>query len=137
MEKSKTFKNLFAIIKWECYNKQTCRVEIDSAVILVLMKGRLSKMHLHHKQPNQSSSAWTHKRNLEARSGSLNFFTSMPTAEESEVLKAPTNKVRTLINSVVLSVKLDSSVRSCQVINDHISKYNKLPQSWKSKNCGF
>ena len=37
MEKSKTFRNLFAIIKWECYNKQTCRVEIDSAVILVLM----------------------------------------------------------------------------------------------------
>ena len=36
MEKSKTFRNLFAIIKWECYNKQTCRVEIDSAVILVL-----------------------------------------------------------------------------------------------------
>ena len=35
-EKSKTFKSLFAIIKWECYNKQTCRVEIDSAVILVL-----------------------------------------------------------------------------------------------------
>ena len=38
MEKSKTFRNLFAIIKWECYNKQTCRVEIDSAVILVLSK---------------------------------------------------------------------------------------------------
>ena len=38
MEKSKTFRNLFAIIKWECYNKQTCRVEIDSAVILVLMR---------------------------------------------------------------------------------------------------
>ena len=36
MKKSKTFRNLFAIIKWECYNKQTCRVEIDSAVILVL-----------------------------------------------------------------------------------------------------
>ena len=38
MEKSKTFRNLFAIIKWECYNKQTCRVEIDSAVILVLKR---------------------------------------------------------------------------------------------------
>ena len=41
MEKSKTFRNLFAIIKWECYNKQTCRVEIDSAVILVLKKTQL------------------------------------------------------------------------------------------------
>ena len=39
MEKSKTFRNLFAIIKWECYNKQTCRVEIDSAVILVITTG--------------------------------------------------------------------------------------------------
>ena len=39
MEKSKTFRNLFAIIKWECYNKQTCRVEINSAVILVLTTG--------------------------------------------------------------------------------------------------
>ena len=36
MEKSKTFRNLIAIIKWEWYNKQTCRVEIDSAVNLVL-----------------------------------------------------------------------------------------------------
>ena len=42
MEKSKTFRNLFAIIKWECYNKQTCRVEIDSAVILVLSEDNAS-----------------------------------------------------------------------------------------------
>ena len=52
MEKSKTFRNLFAIIKWECYNKQTCRVEIDSAVILVLNNKRLLNTLLQYNEKN-------------------------------------------------------------------------------------
>ena len=61
----------------------------------------------------------------------------MPTAEESEVLKTPSREVKTLIDSVLLSVKLNLSILSCQVINDHMSKYTKLPRSWRSKNYGF
>ena len=61
----------------------------------------------------------------------------MPTAEESEVLKTPSREVKTLIDSVLLSVKLNLSILSCQVINDHMSKYTKLSRSWRNKNYGF
>ena len=61
----------------------------------------------------------------------------MPTAEESEALKTPSREVKTLIDSVLLSAKLNSSILSCQVINNHMSKYTKLPCSWRSKNYGF
>ena len=61
----------------------------------------------------------------------------MPTAEESEALKTPSREVKTLIDSVLLSVMLNSSILSCQVINDHMSKYAKLLRSWPSKNYGF
>ena len=54
MKKSKTFRNLFAIIKWECYNKQTCRVEIDSAVILVLRNNLIkAKQYNQHDEISQ------------------------------------------------------------------------------------
>ena len=61
----------------------------------------------------------------------------MPTAEESKALKTPSREVKTLIDSVLLSVKLNSSILSCQVINDHMSKYTKLPRLRRSKNYGF
>ena len=61
----------------------------------------------------------------------------MPTAEESKALKTPSREVKTLIDSVLLSVKVNSSILSCQVINDHMPKYTKLPRSWRSKNYGF
>ena len=95
------------------------------------------KRHLNHKKHNEALSALTQKRNLEARGGSLSFFTTMPTAEENKILKTPSSEVKTLIDSVLLSVKLNSSILSCQVINDHMSKYTKLPSSWRSKNYGF
>ena len=61
----------------------------------------------------------------------------MPTAEESKAEKIPSREVKTLIDSVLLSVKLTSSILSCQVINDHMSKYTKLPRLWRSKNYSF
>jgi len=94
------------------------------------------KRHLNHKQHNEALSALTQKRNLEAR-GSSSFFTAKPTAKENEVLKTPSSEVKTLIDSVLLSAKLNSSILSCQVINSHMSKYTKLPRSWRSKNYGF
>ena len=77
------------------------------------------------------------KRNFEARGGSSSYFTAMPTAKESEALKTPSREVKTLIDSVRLSVKVNSSILSCQVINDHMSTYTKFPRSWRSKNYGF
>ena len=61
----------------------------------------------------------------------------MPTAEESIALKTPSREVKTLVDNVLLSVKLNSSIFSCQVINDHMSKYIKLPRLWWSKNYGY
>ena len=81
------------------------------------------KRHLYHKHHSIALSTLTQKRNLEARGGSSSYFTAMPTAEESEALKTPLREVKTLIDSVLLSVKLNSSILSCQVINDDMSKY--------------
>ena len=95
------------------------------------------KRYLNHKHHSEAISTLTQKRNLEARGGSLSYFTAMPTAEESKALKTPSREVKTLIDSVLLSGKVNSSILSCQVINDHMSKYTKLPPSWWSKNCSF
>ena len=95
------------------------------------------KRLLNHKHHSEALSTLTQKRNLEARGGSSSYFTTMPTAEESETLKTPSREVKTLIDSVLRSVKVNSSILSCQVINDHISKFTKLPRSWRGKNYGF
>ena len=95
------------------------------------------KRHLNHKHHTEALSTLTQKRNLETRSGSSSYFTAMPTAEESEDLKTPSREAKTLIDSVLLSVKANSSILSCHAINDHMSKYTKLPHSWRSKNYGF
>ena len=95
------------------------------------------KRHLNHKHHREALSTLTQKRNLEARGGSPSYFTAMQTAEESEALKTPSREVKTLIDSVLLSVKLNSSILSCSVIINHMSKYTKLPCSWRSKNYGF
>ena len=95
------------------------------------------KRHLNHKHHCEAISTLTQKRNLEARGGSSSYFTAMPTAEESEALKTPSREVKTVIDSVLRSVKVNSSILSCQVINDHMSKYTKLSRSWWSKNYGF
>ena len=80
------------------------------------------KRHLNHKHHREALSTLTQKRNLEARVGSSSYFIAMPTAEESEALKTPSREVKTLVDSVLLSVKLNASLLSCQVINDHMSK---------------
>ena len=77
------------------------------------------KRHLNHKHHSEAISTLTQKRNLEARGGSSSYFNPMPTAEESEALKTPSREVKTLIDSILLSVKVNSSILSCQVINDH------------------
>ena len=95
------------------------------------------KRHLNHKHHSETLSTLTQQQNLEARGGSSSYFIAMPTAEEREALKIPSRKVQTLVDSVLLSVKLNSPILSCQVINDHMSKYTKLPRFWRSKNFGI
>ena len=65
------------------------------------------KRHLNHKHHREAISTLTQKRNLEARGGSSSYFTAMPTAEESEALKTRSREVKTLIDSVLLSVKVN------------------------------
>ena len=68
------------------------------------------KRHLNHKHHSKALSTLTHKQNLEGRGGSSSYFIAMPTAEKSEALKTPSREVKTLIDSVLLSVKLNSSI---------------------------
>ena len=122
-----------------------CKVCNEAAPVIDFGKGKswseykvdYLKRHLNHKYHSEAISTLTQKRNLEARVGTSSYFTVIPTAEESEALKTPSRKVKTLIYSVLLSVVLNSSILSCQVINNHMSKYNKLPSLWRSKNYGF
>ena len=86
------------------------------------------KRQLYHKHRNETISTLTQKRNFEAREGSLSYFTAMPTAEESKALKTTSREVKTLIDRALLSVKLNSLIVSCHVINDHMSKYTELPR---------
>ena len=95
------------------------------------------KRHLNHKHHSGAISKLTQKRNLETRGGISSYFTAMPTAEESKASKTPSREEKTLIDSVLLSVKLNSSILSCQVINGHMPKYIKLPRLWRSKNYSF
>ena len=74
------------------------------------------KRHLNHKRHNESRSALTQKRNLEAKGGSFSLFTAMSSAEDSKFLTTPPSEVNMLIEGVVLSVLLNSSILSCQVI---------------------
>ena len=65
------------------------------------------KRHLNHKHHREAISTLTQKRNLKARGGSSSYFPAMPTAEESEALKTRSREVKTLIDSVLLSVKVN------------------------------
>ena len=75
------------------------------------------KRHLNHKHHSEALSTLTQKRNHEERGGSSSYFIAMPTAEKSKALKTPSREEKTLIDSVLLCVKLFSSILSCQVIN--------------------
>ena len=77
------------------------------------------KRHLNHKHHSEALSTLSQKRNLKTREGILSYFNPMPSVEKSKALKTPSREVKTLIDSILLSVKLNSSILSCQVINDH------------------
>ena len=42
-----------------------------------------------------------------------------------------------LIDSVLLAVKMNNSLLSVQYINNHMVKYVRIPESWRSKNYSF
>lgn len=46
-------------------------------------------------------------------------------------------EIKVLIDSVILAVKMNYSLNSVQEINEHMSKYIALPESWRSKNYAF
>ena len=97
------------------------------------MEGGLPKTPPKHKHHSEASSTLTQKRNLKARGGSSSYFIAMRTAGESKALKTPLGEVETLRDSVLLSVKLNSSILSCQVIicqntpNCHVHDGAKIP----------
>jgi hypothetical protein len=51
--------------------------------------------------------------------------------------QATPDEVKVLIDNVLLAVKINSSMLSVQDIHDHVAKYVKIPESWRSKNYAF
>jgi hypothetical protein len=46
-------------------------------------------------------------------------------------------QVKILIDNVILAISMNSSMLSVQEIHDHLAKYVKIPESWRSKNYAF
>ncbi|XP_078504219.1 uncharacterized protein LOC144762807 [Lissotriton helveticus] len=46
-------------------------------------------------------------------------------------------EIKILINNVLLTVKMNTSMLSVQDIHDHLALYVKIPDSWRSKNYAF
>ena len=51
--------------------------------------------------------------------------------------KANSEEIKILIDNVLLAVKMNISLLSVQDINEHMTKYVKIPDSWRSKNYAF
>lgn len=51
--------------------------------------------------------------------------------------RSTSDLVKVLIDSVILAIKLNASMLSVQDIHEHIAKYVKIPESWRSKNYAF
>jgi len=47
------------------------------------------------------------------------------------------DEVKTLIDNVLLAIKINVSMSAVQEIHDHMAKYVSLPGSWRSKNYAF
>ena len=59
------------------------------------------------------------------------------TPEEGNRKRACKEEIVILIDNVLLAVKMNISLLSVQDINDHMAKYIRIPESWRSKNYAF
>jgi hypothetical protein len=94
-----------------------------------------SKMHI-------SSIQKLRNRNPGLRGGLVNmlFETSDEKDKRLAVLerrRAMPDEIKGLIDSVILAVKMNNSLLSVQEINEHLAKYVRIPESWRSKNYAF
>lgn len=60
-------------------------------------------------------------------------------AREERLKKTRSNpeQIKTLIDNVLLAIKINASMLSVQDIHNHMAKYLDLPDSWRSKNYAF
>ena len=57
--------------------------------------------------------------------------------ELNERQRTSGEQVMTLIDDVVLAISMNASMNSVQLIHNHMAKYVKLPENWRSKNYAF
>ena len=57
--------------------------------------------------------------------------------QEKERKRSKPDVIKALIDNVLLAIKMNNSLNSVLDINDHLSKYINLPDSWRSKNYAF
>ena len=51
--------------------------------------------------------------------------------------KTKADMVKTLIDDVLLAIRMNASMLSVQDIHEHMAKYTEVPESWRSKNYAF
>lgn len=47
------------------------------------------------------------------------------------------DKIKILIDNVILAIKMNASMNSIQEINNHLAKYVEIPENWRSKNYAY
>ena len=96
------------------------------------------KRHLNHKVHGES----VEKLRNKSKGGILKMLTETMQDRETRIelterKKTKADQVKVMIDSVVLAIKMNASMLSVQDINDHMGKYVKIPQAWRSKNYAF
>ena len=59
------------------------------------------------------------------------------TTEEQNRKRACKEEVVILVDNVLLALKMNNSLLSVQDINNHMPKYVRIPENWRSKNYAF
>lgn len=57
--------------------------------------------------------------------------------ESNERQRTSGEQIMTLIDDVVLAISMNASMNSVQLIHNHMAKYVKIPENWRSKNYAF
>ncbi|CAM2111449.1 unnamed protein product [Caretta caretta] len=81
-------------------------------------------------------------KNPSLQSGLLSMILESPAEKQRRQInlerkQSNPEEIKVLIDSVLLAIKMNSSVLSVQDINDHMEKYVRIPASWRSKNYAF
>nr|XP_033818665.1 E3 SUMO-protein ligase KIAA1586-like [Geotrypetes seraphini] len=96
------------------------------------------KRHLNHNSHLEA----VQKLHNQSRGFLMNFLKETPDSRNNRIeyaqrYKSSPEEVNILIDNILLAVKLNLSMLSVQEFHNHMAKYVKIPDSWRSKNYAF